>query len=243
MDKKSVKNNEILRVKTTLFYGESFCEKKGQPNPTKYTTLEYNTCDKIGEEKILNYKIHKIICKYVSNKYIASLKIIYKNRNDGKEITLLETPCDQNDLIESEPFELFEFEEIILVRVWIETNKRLLGFEIKTNKDRIKKFGYGNDNNLIKIDELENQNKIVIGFGVYACSELGVTGLFCYYIGKKLHSLALNSGMFYLRVKIKKKQIDVNVSKKNDEQMYTLKRVCELADVLFFEVASFVVDK
>ena len=230
-------------IEVSLFYGDSYCENEDINNKIDDTTLEYNVCQKIKEEEILNYKIHKIICKYVSNQYIASLKLIYKDLNNGQEITLLETPCEGDNLIEPDPFGFYETEEIISVRVWVEDNKRLLGFEIKTNKNRTKKFGYGNENNLIKIDDLESDDKVVVGFGVYHSKKDGITGLFCYYINKKLHCTILSLGMLYLRNKIKNKSLNVDVTKEEDEQMYTLKKVCSLADVIFFEVAKYAVDK
>ena len=237
--------NEIKEtvVEPTIIYGESYIKNDDKFKEVKYTTNEYDICQKITEDQILNYKIHKIICKNVSNKYIASLKIIYKNRNTGEEITLLDTPCDDNELVELDPFELDELEEIISVRIWCEPNKRLTGFEVKTNKGRTRQFGYGDDTTLEKIDELEVGDKVVVGFGVYAGKELGVTALFCYYIGKKLHAIALSSGMLYLRTKIKNKSLISNVSKEEDEKMYTLRRVCDLSDVLFFEIAKFAVSK
>ena len=230
-------------IEATLFYGDSYCKNEDVNNKIDDTTLEYNVCQKVEPEKILNYKIHKIICKLVSNKYIASLKLIYKDRNNGEEITLLETPSEGNNLVELDPFEFSEQEEIISIRVWVENNKRLLGFEIKTNKGNTKKFGYGDNNNLIKIDELESNDKIVVGFGVYHSKTDGVTGLFCYYINKKLHCTILSLGMLYLRNKIKNKTLSVDVTKEEDEQMYTLKKVCGLADVIFFEIAKYASDK
>ena len=65
------------------------------------------------------------------------------------------------------------------------TNKRLIGFEVIINKKRTNKFRYGDDATLEKIDELEIGDKVVVGFGFHANNKLGVTALFCYYIGKK----------------------------------------------------------
>ena len=237
-DQRNVDQEIKPSVEPTLFYGYS-CYCKDNEKMSK--TLAYDICQKIKKEEILNYKIHKIICKYVSNQYIATIKVIHKNRNNGEEVTLLETDSDQKDLIEPDIFELTELEEIISVRVW--TNERLLGFEVKTNKNRIKKFGYGDENNLEKIDDLETGDKIVVGFGVYACNEMGVTSLFCYYIERKFHAIALNSGIFYLRAKIKKDNLNTSVAKEEDEKMYTLKKVCELSDVLFFEIMKFAAEK
>ena len=232
-------NNSKMKtyVEATLFYGDSCCGKK----ELEPTTIAYDFCDKIEEEKILNYKIHKIICKNNSkNQYIDSIKIICKNRLDGKIETLIDTPSMDSNLIQME-FELAELEEIISVRVW--TNNRLLGFEIKTNKNRIKKFGYGDEYNLIKIDDLETGDKIIVGFGVYACEQLGVTSLFCYYTDIKFYSIVLYSGIFYLRAKIKKNRLEANVTKKEDEKMYAIKRLCELPDILFFEIMKFATEK
>ena len=182
-DNEKKKEKETI-VDTSIFYGDSYCQKEINLESEKKTeeekeTSEYNICQKIKEEEILNYKIHKIICEVASNKYIANLKLIYKNRNDGQEITLLETPTykkeNGEELIKLDPFVFDEFEEIISVRVWVEDNKRLLGFGIETNKGRIQKFGGGEDDTLIKIDDFEREDKdnkkiikdkIVIGFGV-----------------------------------------------------------------------------
>ena len=258
--KENEENN--ISVDTTIFYGDSHCqleqdfsESQKKTEKEKETT-EYNICKNIKEEEILNYKIHKIICEVVANKYIASLKIIYKNRNDGQEITLLETPTYQKEnneeLIKIDPFVFDEFEEIISVRVWVEDNKRLIGFEIETNKERIKKFGCGENDTLIKIDDFEREDKdnkkiikdkIVIGFGVNACAKSGVTGLYCYYISKTLYALALGSGILYLRNKIKNGNMKVNISKEENEQMYALQKTCNSSNVIFFEIVKYAVEK
>ena len=258
MEIKPDTNNIEACVDTTIFYGDSYCKKEifqksEEKAEEEKETSEYNICQNIKEEEILNYKIHKIICEIVANKYIASLKVIYKNRNDGQEVTLLETPTykkENNENLVEQDFAFDEFEEIISVRVWVEDNNRLIGFEIETNKGNTKKFGYGNDDSLIIIDNLERKDKdkiikdkIVIGFGVNVSVKDGVTGLCCYYIGKTLYSVALGSGMLYLRNKIKNKNMNVNFSKEENEQMYTLQKVCDSSDVLFFEIMKYVVGK
>ena len=252
VENENVNQNGTIFIEESLVYGDSYFRNEDIFNKKDETTLEYNVCQKIKEEKILNYKIHKIICKYVSNKYIASLKLIYKDRNNGEEITLLETPSEGDNLIEPDPFEFYETEEIISIRVWVEDNKRLIGFEIETNKGRINKFGCGENDTLIKIDDFEREDKdnkkiikdkIVIGFGVNACAKSGVTGLYCYYISKTLYALALGSGILYLRNKIKNGNMKVNISKEENEQMYALQKTCNSSNVIFFEIVKYAVEK
>lgn len=224
-------------VQTTLFYGFGSVpvDEKYQDN-----TKEYNMIQSIPEEEILNYKIDKIECKSISEtKTISSIKITYKNINTGKEVVLTDTPTNEKNGLNQE-FKLNDLEEIIKVRVWVD--QRLIGFEVLTNKDRKQKFGFGEDDKLIKIDELETNDKIVVGFGVYASEVIGVTGMFCYYMDKKQNSIFLNSGLFYLRIKNKKKG-DMGASKKDDEKMYTLNEVTKLPDNLFFEIAKYAVGK
>ena len=60
-----------------------------------------------------------------------------------------------------------ELEETISVLMRYETNKRFIGSEVKTNKERTNKFGYGDDTTLDKIDELEIGGKVVVGFRVH----------------------------------------------------------------------------
>ena len=123
--------------------------------------------------------------------------------------------------------------------------ERLLGFEITTNKGTIKKFGYGEDNCLIKIPELENKDQVVVGFEFCADDKEGVTGLSCFYLSKNRFSTVLHTGIIYLRVKLKNKDFRKKIEGKLkgfSTKMKTLYQACLLPDYQFFEVMKLVIN-
>ena len=65
----------------------------------------------------------------------------------------------------------------------------LIGFEIETDKERKFKFGYGNDEQLIKISDFMEEEQLIIGFGIYTDGENGVTAIYAQYISKKNYDL------------------------------------------------------
>ena len=131
-------NDSEVMIKTTCNYGK-----------INENSRSYDVCDEIGGENLLNYKIYKIICQIKSNESIRGIKFIYRNINDGKEVTLINVKSKEFDLIEQEM--TFTLEDIIDLRAWVSDNISLIGFEVTTNKGRSQKFGYGNDEELRKL--------------------------------------------------------------------------------------------
>ena len=222
-------SSESNALKTTCSYGFD-------GENSKY----YDVNDEAGES-ILNYKIKKIVCQIKSNKCIYGIQIIYRNINDGKEKTLINVVTPKgSDLIEQEMN--FGVEEIVDLRTWVSKDFKLIGFEITTNKGRIQKFGYGNDEDLRKIPEFEKNENNIVGFCVSADDENGVTSLFAYYINKENYAFHIYSGVFSLRIKIKdekyKKMIE-NLFPTMNERNKILYRICCLPDNQFFHVIKY----
>jgi len=76
---------------------------------------------------------------------------------------LIDIKSFENDLIEQEM--VLNNEIIINLKVFLK-DVLLIGFEVTTNKNHSKKFGYGQDEELIIISDLENLDNVVVGFGV-----------------------------------------------------------------------------
>ena len=121
--------------------------------------------------------------------------------------------------------------------------ERLIGFEIITNKGQIKKFGYGDDSQLITIPELENKENVVVGFEISADDKDGITGMCCYYLPKNKYMTFIHSGFFYLKAKLRnkdyKKKIEGKIQKL-DRKFQILYQTCLLPDYQFLQVMRFV---
>ncbi len=222
-------NDSEVMIKTTCNYGK-----------INENSRSYDVCDEIGGENLLNYKIYKIICQIKSNESIRGIKFIYRNINDGKEVTLINVKSKEFDLIEQEM--TFTLEDIIDLRAWVSDNISLIGFEVTTNKGRSQKFGYGNDEELRKIYEFENKENNVVGFNVTADDSNGVTALYAYYLKKRTYAFVLYSGIFSLRIKVKdekyRKKIENKLSKMSEKNKI-LYRICCLPDNQFFQVIKY----
>ncbi len=130
-------------------------------------------------DKLLDYKLIKIQCQLMPNKSIAGIQFIYRNINDGQEIALIDIKSSKNDLIEQEM--VLNNEIIINLKVFLK-DVLLIGFEATTNKNHSKKLGYGQDEELIIISDLENLDNVDVGFGVCYEKKLGVSSLYFHYM-------------------------------------------------------------
>ena len=92
--------------------------------------------------------------------------------------------------------------------------ERLTGFEITTNEGSIKKFRFDENETLVKIPELENKDKVVVGFEFCADDKDGVTGLSCYYLNRSKYSMVLHTRLIYLKVKLKNDEFKQKAEKK-----------------------------
>ena len=150
----------------------------------------------ILKDKMLNYKITKIKCQIKSNEGIYGIELFYRNLIDGKETSIINVQSKEKDLIE-QVFDLCG-DYIIDMRVWRNNDIKLIGFEIVTNRNRIFKFGYGKDEQLVKISDLKNLDKIIIGFGLYVNEGNSISSIYAYYINKSNYFYHLYKGILYL---------------------------------------------
>ena len=130
-------------------------------------------------DKLLDYKLIKIQCQLIPNKSIAGIQFIYRNINDGQEIALIDIKSSEKDLIEQEM--VLNNELIINLKVFLK-DVFLIWFEVTTNKNHSKKFGYGQDEDLIIEPDLQNLDNVVVGFGVCYEKKLGVSSLYFHYM-------------------------------------------------------------
>ena len=194
------------------------------------------------KDKLLDYRITKIRCFLKSNTSIYGIQFIYRNINDCTETTFIDVKSNQNDLIEQEMS--LNNEEIKDLRVWLNQDIKLIGFEVITNK-RTQKFGYGNEEQLIKISDFENLDKIIVGFGCYADQTNGVTGLYGFYISKKQYTSIIYSGIFSLRIKLKDPKFKEKTEKKlqkMNEKNNILYKICQFPDNQFFNIIKYSID-
>ena len=192
---------------------------------------------------LLDYRIKKIKCQLKNNSFIAGIQIICRNTNDGSTKAIIDCQSKENNLTEQE-FDL-QNEAIIEMRVWLNTDIVLIGFEIKTDKGRVHKFGYGNDEQLIKISDFTEEERFIVGFGVYTDGENGVTGIYGQYISKKKYISLIYSGIFSLRLKIKnpdfKAKLEQNINKMTEKNKI-LYNICQLPDNQFFNIIKYSIE-
>ena len=142
----------------------------------------YDITDEIGAN-ILNYKIKKISYILKENDHIDKIKFEYINKNDGTS-KIIETPTWEGTNSNEETFELADDEEIKNIKIYLKGIK-FLGFEIITNKDKNKKIGFGEENEVNTQKNLENLSKVIIGFGFNSSKVHGVYSMRFYYVDKK----------------------------------------------------------
>ncbi len=199
----------------------------------------YDVKDEVGKS-LLDYRITKIKCQVKSNDSIYGIQFYYRNINTGKETALINVKAKETDLIEQEM--TFGVEEIVDLRTWVDDEIQLIGFEITTNRGRIKKFGYGNDEQLRTCPDFLDKDKTIVGFGVTADNRNRVVGLYGYYLNKKTYAFYLYSGVFSLRIKTKdenyKKKFDAKYPNMN-EKYKVLYKVCCLPDNQFYNIIKY----
>ena len=189
-------------------------------------------------DNLLDYKITKIKCQLKSNTNIQGIQFFYKNINTGEEKALIDIKKNDGELIEQEM--ILNNEDIIDLKVFLK-DVILVGFEVTTNKKRSKKFGYGEDEDLIAIPDLENLDKIIVGFGVCSNQD-GISSIYCYYSRKRDYVFHLYTGLLSLRIKLK----DSNFKEKTKNKLPTMNdknkllyRICSLPDNLYFNIIKY----
>ena len=208
------------------------------------TNQNYLEIKSILGNKILYHKLKKIKCQLKPDTCIVGIQFIYTNIYTGEDKTLIDISSEENNLIEDE-FDLNNREVIIDMKVWLNNDVRLIGFQIITNKNRKKKFGYGNEGEMTNISVLKNLDQIVVGFGIYNDDNYGITAIYGEIINRKKYLYNLLNGVFELRYKLKKSDFKEKVEKKLeklDENKKILYRICQLPDNQFFNVMKYSID-
>ena len=230
----SSQRNQDLIITSTCIFGRSNNEN----------SKIYDVRDKVGR-KILDYRLIKIKCQLKSNDCIYGIQFIYRNINTNKEETLINVESkdlDLSNLVEQEMD--FGLEEIVDLRVWLSEEAKLIGFEVTTNRGRIQKFGFGNEEELRKCPNFDNNENCIVGFGVIAEEKNGIVGMYAYFVKRKLYAFYSYIGVFKLRIKIKneeyRKQIESRESNLNDKNRI-LYKVCSLPDNQFFNIIKYTI--
>ena len=195
------------------------------------------------EINVLDYHIYKIIYSLNKNQRIQSMQLIYKNRNTGQLKTLLDTRSSHLKNEKLMEFEFEDFEEIINVFFYLKED-RLAAICIKTNKGRIKYIGNQEKAELIKDESLNNEDKIIFGFGMQAGEKYGISSIYCYYMNKNKYGIIQHSGLLHLRAKLKfdadyKKELEAKKDSLNEKQRLILD-TCDLAETAFFPIVSYI---
>ena len=233
--------NEKQLINVTLEYGQGFDENRQKDETLK--TKIYDCTSKV-RNKLLDYHIHKIIYTLNSEQTIQTLKCVYKSRYDGHSEILLDTTNGEAPEKKEEELVFGELEEIINILFYVSKNSKLVSICIETNQGMTKYIGDYSKGEVIKDDDLDNKKNIVVGFGVNANKKYGVTSIFCYIIDKNKYGIIKYMGLLQLRAKLKtnqkfKEQVESNKGALNSQQKL-LADVCDLADVAFFPIASYV---
>ena len=205
-------------------------------------STNYDMKDILGS-KLLDHRLTKIKCFLKSNTSIYGIQFTYRNINDCKETTFIDVKSNEKDLIEQEMD--LNNEEIKDLRVWLNDDINLIGFEVVTSKGRIQKFGYGNEEQLIKISDFEEESRVIVGFGCYADEKSGVTAIYAYYISKKQYISVCYGGIFSLRISLKdpkyKEKMDQKLDKMSEKNKI-LYKICQLPDNQFFNIIKYSIE-
>ncbi len=192
--------------------------------------------------KMINYKISKIKCQLKSNVGIFGIQFYYRNLIDGKETAIINVqPKDNSPTLIEQEFDLCG-EHIIDMNVWLNQDINLMGFEIITNKNRVQKFGYGNDEQLVKIPDLKGLDKIIIGFGLTVNEENCIESIYGYFIKKNIYISNLYKGILHLREKSKNPEYNEKIQKKlsnMSKRNQMLYRICRLPQNQFFNIIKY----
>ena len=216
----------IIPIIETCNYGTVFSEN------------DYHDIKTQLGDNLLDYKISKIKCQLKSNTNIQGIQFFYKNINTGEEKALIDIKKNDGELIEQEL--ILNNEDIIDLKVFLK-DVVLIGFEVTTNKKRSKKFGYGSDEDLITISDLENLDKIIVGFGVCSSPD-GISSIYCYYSSKRDYVFHLYTGILSLRIKLKDSDFKEKTNKKlpkMSDKNKLLYRICSLPNNLYYNIIKY----
>ena len=224
----SYNNKHSLEIESTCLYGK-------KENDSKVNDIR----DLVGKA-ILDYHLIKIKCQIKTGKGIYGIVLLYRNLITKEEKALINIISTEPDLLVQEMN--FDTENILDIKFWLNDQAKLIGFEVITNLGRFQKFGYGNDDQLIRCHQLKNKDRVVVGFSVIENEGKGITGMIIHHLNKKTYSFYIHSGIFCLRIKAKNGDYRNDKNKKidnMDKQNKLLYKVCCLPDNQFFNVIKF----
>ena len=214
-------------------------------NTSNYGLIKENTIfhdeQRILGEYLLNYRIYKIRCWTETNVGISGIQIYHIDRitsQNVKTIDVVKKECigEEEDEIILNPNEMVN--EIIL---WKE--EALRGFEVKTNKNRKKQFGWCGEGTKIELDEFDNGNNYLVGLFLGFHKKDGIQSMGFYYINKKSFYLLFNLGIFMLRIKLKNEEFKNKIKEKLsnlDDSDKVLYNVCCLPNNQFFGIFKYI---
>ena len=162
------------------------------------------------KEFLIGYHLHKIKCWSDKNNGIIGIQIVYKDRETNEEIITINKHRSEDQNYQE--FILKPLELITGLTIWI--NKSLKGFELSTNKNRFKRFGFDTGEKIIPEDFEDNNLNIILGFFFTCEPKMGFSSMGCYYLKRKYLSLILYSGILYLRIKLKDEKYKNEIKKK-----------------------------
>ena len=227
-------------LEATLEYGQGYDQQVG--GAADEVTTNYDFAANSKPEEIIDYHIHEIIYT-LNEKQIQTLKIIYKNRNDGNLKTLLDTISSHKDHETEESIKFEDAEEICEVFFYI-SKERIAAISMKTNLGNTKIIGNTSNGELVKDENLKDEKNVIFGFGVHAGQKFGVSSIYCYYMSKKKYGIVVYSGLLQLRAKLKvnkefRDKLKTKRESLNEKQKLVLD-TCDLPDTAFFPFASYI---
>ena len=219
-------NNKIVEYEATPNYG-LITEK----------SIILDDCE-IFKEFLIGYRLYKIKCWIDNDAGIVGIQLCYKDRETNEEIISINKykPEDSN----LQEFILEPLELITRITIWKDNS--LKGFEIITNKKRIKRFGYDNGEKIVPEEFEETNINIILGFFFTYEPNIGISSMGCYYLNRKYFSIILYSGILYLRIKLKDENYKNEIKKKlkdmdiSDRALYF---ACLLPSNQFFGIIKY----
>ena len=199
-------------------------------------SISYDDIDYLGNSLIL-FDLIKIKCFIKGGKGIVGIELTYKFRENKNEYKTIDVKSN------AEYFEqefIFQQKEKI-INILLFRKDIIQGFEITTNFNRSYRFGL-DDGEKIELNEFFSRKNFIIGFKtIFDDKEMTAIGF--YYIDKKLYSVFLYSGLFFLRANLKnekfKKNIEENLSKYDYESKAIL-NTCLLPKNNFHEIMKYI---
>ena len=244
--------NEYLNA--SLVYGEAYCKMVGYEKEEKSEYFDFTqpfevkideTMDYSKTAEVLNYHIYQILYTLNESQGIQTLEMIYKNRNDLSTKSLLKTvnvPKSEKDI---QIINFDDIEEIVEILFYTKNDtKRLVALSMKTNLGNVKTIGNTDNGDIKKDEKINNNANIICGFGGFSGDKYGVSSIYCYYMNKKKYGIVIHNGLLQLRAKLKtneefKKNLIDKKSSLNEKSQLIFD-VCDLPDIAFFSIATYI---